>query len=234
MVRQATRKSRKSFTLIELLVVISIIAVLAAILLPALSTARESAKTLSCAVNMRQVVQLSISYADENNDYIPFSSKGLVFSWELTGGQAQTSKRGIYICPTMNTGTLSQGSDFTYFWTSYVGTSSDYTDGGLHGGVFYKNSGILSSRRYINLIPRSVSIVEVGGSSDISVVTWGTPAGTSSGARWLYISSSVSAWTADNAQLTYMNHNLWGNFAFADGHVQKYRVGTAFSSDWTP
>ena len=59
-----------SFTLIELLVVIAIIAILAAMLLPALSSARASAKRASCASNLKNLGLAANMYADENDDYV--------------------------------------------------------------------------------------------------------------------------------------------------------------------
>jgi len=65
---------KPAFTLIELLVVISIIALLIAILLPALSKMQESAKNAQCLSNMSGLIQAEIAYATEN-DYI-FPSSG--------------------------------------------------------------------------------------------------------------------------------------------------------------
>lgn len=66
-----------AFTLIELLVVISIIALLIAILLPALQGARESARRISCAANLRQVSTIMLMYANDNAIFpMPLISEG--------------------------------------------------------------------------------------------------------------------------------------------------------------
>lgn len=62
---------RSGFTLIELLVVVAIIALLMAILMPALSKAREQAKTVKCLANLKQQGAIYSIYVSENNAYLP-------------------------------------------------------------------------------------------------------------------------------------------------------------------
>ena len=113
-------KSLGYFTLIELLVVIAIIAILAAMLLPALSAARERARGNNCKANLKNMGNAVVLYTDQNRDYIPnlqmprdtgkwthwaaclaLQLDGVSFwSWGwLEGSQDGTKK--IFQCPTL-------------------------------------------------------------------------------------------------------------------------------------
>ncbi|MCF7958806.1 MAG: DUF1559 domain-containing protein [Phycisphaerae bacterium] len=76
-------KKQNGFTLIELLVVISVIALLVAILMPALNKARAQAKGVVCLSNLRQVGLAIKMYADDNDDYVPRNTGHASSIWIL-------------------------------------------------------------------------------------------------------------------------------------------------------
>jgi prepilin-type N-terminal cleavage/methylation domain-containing protein len=136
-----SREYRDGFTLIELLVVISIIALLIAILLPALSKAREAANAVKCQNQMRQIGLMATMYAqDDSEDRFPNAVGAdttprraywfdLLYPYFKNGAnvpsiyQTQGRKLPIYRCPSSSSdeGWWNQSDQGTYMYNDNLG-----------------------------------------------------------------------------------------------------------------
>ena len=237
---QADRQ-RNKFTLIELLVVIAIIAILAAMLLPALQQARQSAKSMNCASNIKQTGQIFAFYLNDNKDYLGAEYKDWGNWYMFYTLYLRRERADIFVCP----------ARWPYKWpVEFVPNGSEtrarsVTYGMSSSTTSVRLTGVDLRKRY-NIDTKTTSVWNMKGLKSRSLIPllgdsasinpdYAADAQKSGAPATMLPVASVSPASGKNDTPEgrwYINAHGNGNFLFGDMHVESFRDQYTFEAKY--
>jgi prepilin-type processing-associated H-X9-DG protein/prepilin-type N-terminal cleavage/methylation domain-containing protein len=209
-----SRRLALAFTLIESLVVIAIIAILAAMLLPALSTAKEKGRQIACLSNLKQLQTAWLVYLDDNNDRLPedrsdrkgTGAAALAGSWIIGNAMRSTNiadiQNGTIYPHTPNVAVYRCPSDSS----KIIGTNSPRLRS--YSMDAFLNTGFADTVTRMAQIPSPVLVFVFLDEHEDTIDDGMFAIERAPASRWFNL-------TADR-------HSRGANFSFADGHCTRW------------
>lgn len=211
----------KVFTLIELLVVVGIIAILAGLLLPALNRAKETAKSIKCAANLKQLAMINLNYASDFKDLAPAhhyayfkgeSNGNLNWVVFLRDQQQYIPKVGP------NSGTPAANSLLNCPSGAPLKTS---VDAPTHYGINVKMVELAKDWSSTSASRRGAAKVwNIVIDTFVQTASIQRPSSAAMFSDSATHSYAIAVRTATNPDLSAWRHNNGANYSFWDGHVQ--------------
>ena len=239
--KMQNRPIQSGFTLIELLVVIAIIAILAAMLLPALSAAKNKAKTIACASNNKQIGLALMMYVGDNNDFLPplnelnynkaVATHNTNWWFRYLSGYvtSASTSNNVWRCTAVLDGDIQAATVSAYSAPCEGYGPLEDTVNSANGIIrYYLDTSLnVQGSRKMSTINRTSQIWLVGDVGRPNGAAQATVNQYPSGGYYTDVTTVKpvvgSGWTtATNYKQAACRHNQRANFSFCDGHVETW------------